>query len=53
MFQTQASISPQLGEALSLSSERGGGGYRDGQRGWVRQMGEGASHKTHRVTIQC
>lgn len=33
MFQTQASISPQLGEALSLSSEGGGCGCVGGW-GW-------------------
>lgn len=35
MFQTQASISPEPGAALSLSS-RGGEGGGDGQGGWVR-----------------
>lgn len=47
MFPTQTSISPEPGEALSLSSRGGEGRRGDGQGGWVRQMGRGVSHKTH------
>lgn len=47
MFPTQASISPEPGEALSLSSRGGEGRRGDGQGGWVREMGRGVSHKTH------
>lgn len=44
MFQTQASISPEPGAAISLSSRGGEGQRGDGHSGWVRQM-EGVSHK--------
>lgn len=42
MFQTRASISPRLGEALSLSSEGVGGGGRE----WDRR-------RRRMVIIQC